>query len=74
MSRPRKTSFGAAMMGYLTSCLLSVGMSLTLIRSLMPNHALWPAALLCAVFSAGFHTLFSVPLKTPYPLIPHRGH
>ncbi len=63
MSRPHNGSPWAAVMGYLTSYLLSVGMSLTLIHSLMPTHALWPAALLCAVFASGFHTLFSLPIK-----------
>ena len=68
MSRPRKSSPWTAVMGYLTSYLLSVGMSLTLIHSLMPAHALWPAALLCAVFAPGFHTLFSLPVKWKWAL------
>ena len=68
MSRLHKSGPWAVVMGYLTSYLLSVGMSLTLIHSLMPTHALWPAALLCAVFSLGFHTLFSVPVKRKWVL------
>ena len=68
MSRPHNGSPWAAVMGYLTSYLLSVGMSLTLIHSLMPTHALWPAALLCAVFASGFHTLFSLPIKRKWLL------
>lgn len=63
MSLPRKSSPGAIVMGYLSTYLLSVGMSLTLIHSLMPAHALWPGLLLCAVFSIAFHTLFSVRVK-----------
>ncbi len=63
MSRLLKSGPGAVLMGYLTSFLLSLGMSLTLIRSLMPGNALWPAALLCAVFAPVFHTMFSVPMK-----------
>ena len=70
MSHPRKSGPWAVAMGYLTSYLLSVGMSLTLIHSLMPTHALWPAALLCAAFSLGFHTLFSVPIKQKWFLPP----
>ena len=68
MSRLHKSGPWALMMGYLASYLLSVGMSLTLIHSLMPTHALWPAALLCAVFSLGFHTLFSVHVKRKWIL------
>ena len=70
MSRLLKRGPGAVVMGYLTSYLLSVGMSLTLIRSLMPTNALWPVALLCAVFAPAFHTLFSVPVKRKWLLPP----
>ena len=63
MSLPRKNSLGAFAMGYLTAYLLSLGMSLTLIRALMPTHALWPGLILCAVFSLAFHGLFSVRFK-----------
>ena len=68
MSRPHKSSPWAVVMGYLTSYLLSVGMSLTLIHSLMPTHVLWPAALLCAVFASGFHALFSLTMKRKWVL------
>ena len=63
MSLPRKNSLGAFAMGYLTAYLLSLGMSLTLIRALMPTHALWPGLILCAVFSLAFHGLFFVRFK-----------
>ena len=72
MSRPRKSSPAVLIMGYLTTYLLSAGMSLTLIRSLMPAHALWPGLVLCAVFSLLFHALFSVRLKYKW-LLPLGG-
>ena len=68
MSRPREKNWKAAVMDYITAYLLSLGMSLPLLRSLLPQQALWPAALLCAVFALGFHALFSVQIKRKWIL------
>lgn len=63
MSRPRKLDWKAAVMGYCTALLLTLGMSLTMLRALLPQQAVWPAVALCAVFVLGFHVLFFLPAK-----------
>ena len=68
MSRPRKTDWKAAVMEYCTAFLLTLGMSLTMLRALLPQQAVWPAVVLCAVFTLVFHALFSLPAKRKWML------
>ena len=68
MSRPHKMDWKAAVMEYCTAYLLSLGMSLPLLRAVLPQQALWPAALLCAVFTLVFFALFSLPVKRKWIL------
>ena len=63
MSRPREKNWIAAVMDFATAYLLGLGMSLTLLYALLPQQALWPAALICAVFALGFHALFVLPIR-----------
>ena len=71
MSRPHKTDWKAAVMGYFTPLLLSLGMSLTLLKALLPQQAVWPGVLLCAGFTLVFYALFSLPIKRKwiFPLL-----
>ena len=68
MSRLREWDWKASILGYFTPLLLSLGMSLTLLRALLPQEALWPAALLCAGFTLFFYVLFSFPIKRKWLL------
>jgi hypothetical protein len=68
MSRLREWDWKAAALGYFTPLLLSLGMSLTLLRALLPQQALWPAVLLCAGFTLVFYALFQVRLKWKWVL------
>ena len=71
MSRPHEWDWKEAILGYFAPLLLSLGMSLTMLRALLPDQALWPAALLCAGFTLVFYALFSLPYKRKWlmPLI-----
>ena len=40
MSRPREWDWKTAVLGYFTPLLLSLGMSLTLLRALLPQQAM----------------------------------
>lgn len=77
MSRPHKKNVEAAVMGYLTALLLGLGMALPLLGALFPQLALWPAMLLCALFSLLFYGFFSIHLKfkwlLPLILLPALG-
>ena len=68
MSRPREMNIKAAVMDFFTAFLLSLGMSLALLRSLLPQQAILPAVLLCAVFTLLFHGLFVLPFKRKWAL------
>ena len=71
MSRPLKTAIPAAVMGACTALLLSLGMALPSLGALFPQLALWPAVLLCGLFSLLIYGFFSVHLKFKWllPLI-----
>ena len=62
MSRPRKETVWAAVTQGLTMLLISLGMSLTALKALLPALALWPAAVWCAVLTLGFELLYLVRL------------
>ena len=68
MSRPHNFDMKAALLGYCTAFLLSLGMSLTLLRALLPQLALWPACLFCAGFTLVFCVLFWMPLRWKWAL------
>ena len=61
MSRPREENIKAAVMQCFTVLLLSLGLSLTTLKALLPLQALWPAALLCVLFSLAFEGLYLPP-------------
>ena len=68
MSRPREENIKAAVMQCFTVLLLSLGLSLTTLKALLPLQALWPAALLCVLFSLAFEGLYLLPLKKKWLL------
>ena len=63
MSRPREFDWKKALLGYCAALLLALGMSMTGLRALLPNQALWPAALWCAGFTLAFYGLFQAPFR-----------
>ena len=69
MSHPQLNNWKAAVIQYLTSLLLSLGLSLSALKALLPGQALWPAAVLCAVFALAFQGLALLRLKRKW-LIP----
>ena len=64
MSRLREKYGIAALMGYLASLLLSLGMSLSLFRAFAPRQALWPVFPLCAGMTLVFYILFQYQFKS----------
>ena len=64
MSRLREKNGIAALMGYLASLLLSLGMSLALFRAFAPRQALWPVFPLCAGMALVFYILFEFRFKS----------
>ncbi len=69
MSRPHNGKLKAAVIGFTAALLLSLGLSLTVLRALLPLTALWPAALFCFAFTLAVYALLAVPLKHKW-LIP----
>lgn len=63
MSRPREETVKTAVTQFFTVFLISLGLSLSALRALLPAQALWPAAALCAAFSLAFEGLFLLPLR-----------
>ncbi len=63
MSRPHDWNWKAAAAGFLSPLLMSLGMSLSLLRALLPDQPVWPAALLCLGFTLLFHALFSLRFR-----------
>ncbi|MBQ9265398.1 MAG: DUF4129 domain-containing protein [Clostridia bacterium] len=63
MSRPHEEQIKAAVMQFFTVLLLSMGLSLTALKALLPLQALWPAALLCVLISLVFEGLYLLPLR-----------
>lgn len=68
MSRPHENRVKAAVMQFFTMLLLSLGLSLTALKALLPLQALWPAAVLCLLFSIGFEGLSLMPLRRKWLL------
>ena len=68
MSRPREGGVKAAVMQFFTVLLLSLGLSLTVFKALLPQQALWPAALLCALFSLALEGMALLPFKKKWIL------
>ena len=63
MSRLLEKRGIAALMGYLATLLLSLGMGLALFRAFAPRQALWPVFPLCAGMTLVFHVLFQCRFK-----------
>lgn len=68
MSRPHETSVKAAAMQLFTMLLLSLGLSLTALKALLPLQALWPAAVFCLLFSLALEGLYLLPLRKKWLL------
>ncbi|MBR1585330.1 MAG: hypothetical protein IJ662_07320, partial [Clostridia bacterium] len=68
MSRPREDQIKAAVIQFFTVLLLSLGLSLTALKALLPLQAIWPAAVMCFVFSLAFEGLFLLPLRRKWIL------
>lgn len=68
MSRPREWNVKAAVMQYFTALLLSLGMSLTALGTLLPGQQLWPALLLCAGFTLVFHLFIHLKMRLKWLL------
>ena len=64
MSRLREKNWIAALMGYLASLLLALGMSLALFRAFAPRQALWPVFPLCVGMTLVFYLLFVAHFKS----------
>ncbi len=64
MSRLPEKNWKEALMGYLASLLLSLGMSLTLLRAFAPRQALWPVFPLCAGLTLVFYVLFQIRFQS----------
>lgn len=63
MSRPLKWHWKESITVFLTALLLAVGMALTFYRALLPQQAVLPVLLLCALFTLIFQGLFAVRFR-----------
>ena len=63
MSRLPEYKWKELLMGYIAALLLSLGMSLALLRAFAPRQALWPAFPLCAGMTLVMHALFQMQFK-----------